>query len=237
MIDRSRCVVLVPFHHYIEPLCDQGLRGLERLGYRVERIGGGAAIDRVRSQLATKALDDEKVEELLWIDADVGFEPADVDKLRAHELPLVGGVYARRGAPGFSSSMPKGTPELTFGVAGGLVEARHLATGFLLTHRRVYEDVARVFDLPRCNETFNTPAVPYFLPMVIRDEEHGFWYLSEDWSFSERARRAGYKPMIDTSIRLWHIGTYRYGWEDAATTVARHPSVVIRVDKTKKSES
>ena len=43
----------------------------------------------------------------------------------------------------------------------------------------------------------------------------GYWYLGEDYSFCERARQCGYKIMADTSIRLWHIGEYAYGWEDA----------------------
>jgi hypothetical protein len=222
-VDRSRCVVLVPFHQYIEPACDHALRGLEALGYRVERSGGGAAIDRVRSELATRALA-KGCDEILWIDADMGFEPGAVDTLRAHGLPLVGGLYARRGPRGFTSVFPSGTSESCFDEAARLPH-RHL------THRRVYEDVARVFDLPLCNQSFETPSVPYFLPMVRRDPEHGFWYMGEDWSFCERAIRAGYKPMIDTSIRLWHIGSYRYGWEDVGTPIARVPSINIKVDK------
>jgi hypothetical protein len=27
--------------------------------------------------------------------------------------------------------------------------------------------------------------------------------------------------MADTSIRLWHVGSYRYGWEDAGRDVER----------------
>jgi hypothetical protein len=229
-VDRSGCVVLVPFHQYIEPACEQGLRGLEALGYRVVRVGGAAGIDRVRSQLATRALA-EGAGQLMWIDADMGFEPDAVDRLRAHGLPLVGGLYARRGSATFTSVFPPGTAEMTLGQAGGLVEARYLATGFLLTDRRVYADVARTFDLPVCNEKLEAPCVPYFLPMVRKDPEIGFWYMSEDWSFCERAIRAGYRPMIDTSIRLWHIGSYRYGWEDVASPQVRHPSIKIKVDK------
>lgn len=228
-MSRSRCTVLVPYHHHIEPACERSLRGLESLGYRVERAGGGAAIDRARSELATRTLAQD-VDEILWIDADVSFEPEAVDKLRSHGLPLVGGLYARKGQQGFTSVFAPGTTELTIGEAGGLVEARYVATGFLLTHRRVYEDIARVFDLPVCN-ALDAPCVPYFLSMVIKDPERGFWYLSEDWSFCERARRAGYTPMLDMSIRLWHFGSYPYGWEDVAAPRARHRSVKIEIDK------
>ena len=228
--DRKRCIILVPFHHYIEARCDVALRALEARGYRVQRSGGGAAIDRVRSELATHALE-EDIDEILWIDADMAFEPDAVDSLRAHGLPLIGGLYARRGQRGFSSQLLQEQNELALGDPGGLIEARYLATGFLLTHRRVYEDIARKFDLPLCNASFKSPAVPYFLPMVRRDEKAGWWYLSEDWSFCERAIQAGYKPMLDTSIRLWHIGNYRYGWEDVATPIARVPGLRMKLER------
>jgi hypothetical protein len=41
------------------------------------------------------------------------------------------------------------------------------------------------------------------------------WYLPEDYAFCERARRCGYQIMADTTIRLWHHGSYGYTWEDA----------------------
>jgi hypothetical protein len=225
-VDRSRCVVIVPFHQYIEPACERALRGLEALGYRVERSGGGAGIDRVRSELATRALG-EGCEEIVWIDADMSFDPGAVDALRAHGLPLVGGLYARRGPRGFTCLFPSGTTEIAMGGAGGLMEARYLATGFLLTHRRVYEDVARTAGLRVCNESLGQPSVPYFLPIVHDDPGQGMRYLSEDWSFCERATAAGYTPMIDTSIRLWHLGSYGYGWEDVAAPLARMPGVKL----------
>ena len=56
--------------------------------------------------------------------------------------------------------------------------------------------------------------IPFFLPM-IRPYEEGPWYLGEDHAFCHRATRLWIKIYGDTSVRLWHIGTYRYGWEDA----------------------
>ena len=57
--------------------------------------------------------------------------------------------------------------------------------------------------------------------------ERTYWYLSEDYSFCERARQCGYKIMEDTSIRLWHIGHYAYGWEDAGQDRLRHDSFLF----------
>src|ERR1700733_4943643 len=164
-MERDRCIVLVPYRDHVEAACEKSLRALEALGYPVRRSDASAAIDRTRCELATEALS-QGYEELLWIDSDISFEAVDVDRLRAHGLPLVGGLFAKRGLPGFGCRFLPGTGELTLGEGGGPAEVRYLGTAFLLTHRRVYEDVARLFDLPVCNAHFATPAVPYFLPMV-----------------------------------------------------------------------
>ena len=225
-----RCVVLVPYLRYIEPPCEDALRGLEARGYPVRRVASSAAIDRTRSTLATTALADG-FDEILWIDSDTSFEPDAVDGLRAHGRPLIGGVYAARGRRELSCRFLPETREVPLGQNGGPLEVRYTGTGFLLTHRRVYDDIAKHFDLPVCNRSFKAPVVPYFLPMVVNDPEMGFWYMSEDWAFCERARRAGHKVMVDTSIRLWHHGSYAYGWEDVGAPIVRTPAAKIVFNK------
>ena len=75
--------------------------------------------------------------------------------------------------------------------------------------------------------------VPFFQPMVLTSEA-GPWYLAEDYAFWERARQCGFKIMADTSIRLWHIGEYAYGWEDAGAERRRNASFVFLVAAEKK---
>jgi len=228
MVDRNRCIVLVPHRENVDPDCETSLRALSALGYTVRRSDASAAIDRTRSEMATRALADG-YEELLWIDSDISFAPEAVDRLRSHGLPLVGGLFAKRGVAHFGCRFLPNT-ELTLGEGGGPVEVRYLGTAFLLTHRRVYEDVARVFDLPLCNEMPGAdPVVPYFLPMVLRDPVIGPWYLSEAWSFCERARQAGHKVVAETSIRLWHHGRYGYGWEDVGAPRQRITTAKLRI--------
>jgi len=72
--------------------------------------------------------------------------------------------------------------------------------------------------------------VPYFLPMVLADPG-GYWYLGEDYAFCERARQAGHKIVIDTTLRIGHIGSYTYGWEDAGQAVPRVTSATFRFDR------
>lgn len=94
--DAKRCVILVPVGGEVVPACDQALRQLERRGYEVRRARGYAAIDQGRNQMATDALADG-FDETMWIDADIGFDPDDVERLRGHGLPIVCGIYPKKG--------------------------------------------------------------------------------------------------------------------------------------------
>jgi len=223
-----RPVVLVPYLTHVEPGCERGLRELERRGLEVRRYPSTAAVDRTRSEAATAALR-EGYEELVWIDSDIRFDPADVERLLAYDLPVVAGVYAKKGVQDLAVHLEAGTSELTVGEGGGLYDVRFVGAGFLCTQRQVFDDIQRTFALPTCNVRFGAPVVPYFLPMVISDGA-GYWYLGEDYAFCERAREAGHKIVVDTTIRLGHIGSYTYGWEDAGQAIARVASATFRLE-------
>ena len=212
-LDPRKCVILVPFIGFIHQECEDALKELERRGYAVRRVGGYAAIDQGRNQLATDALLDG-FEETLWIDSDIGFHPDSVDRLRSHAQPLVCGVYPQKGKRALACHIAPGTPAMVFGRHGGLVEVLYAGAGFLLVRREVYLTIQHRLQLPVCNERFGHPTIPFFLPM-LRPIDDGYWYLAEDYAFCQRALECGYKIYADTSIRLWHIGNYRYGWEDA----------------------
>jgi hypothetical protein len=57
-MDPRKCVILVPFSGFIHQECEDALKELERRGYQVRRVGGYAAIDQGRNQMATDALRD-----------------------------------------------------------------------------------------------------------------------------------------------------------------------------------
>jgi hypothetical protein len=204
--------VLTPIGGAIDPACEHGLQGLERRGYPVRRVHGFSAIDFGRSVLASAALVDS-FSELLWIDSDVVFQANDVERLRGHGLPIVCGIYPKKTRPEFACEFLHGTPQVVFGKEGGLCEIRYAGFGFMLTRREVFETMCTRLKLPECNQRFGKPIVPYFMPMLVPDGE-GQWYLSEDYAFCERARQCGFQIMADTSIRLAHVGSYGYSWED-----------------------
>ena len=62
-------------------------------GVKVVRRGGSSAIDAARNVLMSDALHDG-YESMMFIDADVGFDPRDVFRLLARPEPVLCGVYA-----------------------------------------------------------------------------------------------------------------------------------------------
>jgi hypothetical protein len=224
-LDPARCAVLVPYAGFIHPPCEKALQALEKRGYPVWRVGAYAAIDQGRNQMATDALL-QGYEETMWIDADMDFDPAAVDRLRAHGLPLCCGIYPQKGRRALTCHVAPGTPKMVFGREGGLVEVLYGATGFMYVRREVYLKIAHRLALPLANERFGAPMIPFFHPM-LHPAEDGTWYLAEDFAFCQRARESGYKIVADTSLRLWHLGTYAYGWEDSGLERERYATFTL----------
>jgi hypothetical protein len=225
----SACVILVPVGGAIEPGCEDGLRELERRGYPVWRVRGYSAIDAGRNQMASDALA-QGFDELMWIDSDIVFDADDVDKLRRHDLPLVCGIYPKKSRRQFACAFLPHTRQVLFGAKGGLMEILYCGLGFTLTRRVLYETMQRQLELPVCNRRFKEASVPYFAPLVEGKGEQA-WYLNEDYAFCKRARRCGFHVMADTSIRLWHVGSYRYGWEDAGRDIERFSDYTFNINE------
>ena len=221
-----RCVVIVPIATHTEVDCERGLEELERRGYVVRRRACHVAIDMGRSQMASDALA-EGFDEQMWIDADIGFSPDDVDRMREHRESFVCGIYAKRGTPELACHAKEGTTELVFGEEGGLVELRYVGMGFCLIRREVFDDVRTKHALPICGAHTKTPFAPYFLPTVVArpEDPSDSWYLAEDYAFCERARTAGHPVFADTRVRLFHVGRYGYSWEDAMGPRERYKNV------------
>ncbi len=240
----SQCVVLCLALGPIEHRTDESLRELERRGYKVWRSKGFSAIDQGRNVLAADALH-QGYHETLWIDPDVAFEPDAVERLRSHKLPIVAGIYPQKGRRSLSCHVLPGTETITFGEDGGLIEIEYAAAGFLLVRRGAYETIRERLALPPCNARFGRPFWPFFQPLVkqaavVRSATHSHpeatqldelpQFLAHDFAFCERARQAGLKIMADTTLRLWHLGSYPYGWEDAGRGVERFETYHFEVE-------
>lgn len=219
--DPKECAVLVPVKDSPEPETEQSLRVLANAGYAVRTLRGSSQIDLARSCMATWALA-EGFKETLWIDSDIDFTVADVEKLRAHNLPFVAGLYLKKGPKEFAAKFRAGTTQLKIASEGGLVEMEYVGMGFTLIRAEVYEAVG--VDLPICEGGYEQkPVVPFFIPTIAQQGDANT-YLSEDYSFCLRARNAGFKVMADTSIKIGHIGRKTYTWDDLIPAGAELPA-------------
>jgi len=150
-----------------------------------------------------------------------------VEKLREHRLPLVCGLYAKKSRREFACSFLPATTEVRLGRQGGLIEIRYCGFGFVYTHASRFDIIKDTLKLPECNQRFGK-LVPYFAPLAVQDGE-GAWHLSEDYAFCERARQCNVPVIADTTIRLWHVGSYRFSWEDAGADKERFAEYTFRL--------
>ena len=104
----ARCVILVLSRNGSPiPECEERLRELERRGYIIWRARGSSSDDSMRSQLASDALANG-FDELMWIGGEIVFDPNDIDRLREHNLPIVGAMVAKTSGRQFAAAFLPG---------------------------------------------------------------------------------------------------------------------------------
>ena len=226
---RAKSAVLVPHLNGIEPECEDGLRRLEHAGVPVVRRRGSSQIDVARNEMASDALHDG-LEAILFIDADIGFDPFDALRLLARPEPVISGLYAKKHRREIASTFAAGVDEVCLGLdAPGPYPLTYAATGFLRVKVDVLRRMIERLDLPLCNRKWGRGAWPFFQPVVVPHPEGGHHYLGEDWAFSHRLNQIGITPLADASIRLWHFGSYGFGWEDAGSERPRNAAYRFRI--------
>jgi hypothetical protein len=151
--------------------------------------------------------------ETLWIDADTSFSPDDVERIRKLNRPFVAGLYVAKGPKQLVGKFMPDAGKVTLGIGGGLIEMDYVGMGFTYVRTEVYRKMAE--SLPECDGGYGGKTViPFFIPMLAQGPQRQC-YLSEDYSFSIRARAIGYPPFADTRLKIGHIsGRKSYTWDD-----------------------
>jgi len=174
-------------------------------------VPGFSAIDQCRNQVATDALA-AGFEELFWLDADTDFQPDALDRLRAHQLPIVSGIYPEKGQRALACRLLPDTKEVHLR-RGGRRDGNSVCRNRLPVKRRreVYD--AGPGGIGTCRSATSNSATKraVFLPMIA-DSDKGPIYIADDFSFSHRARAAGYKI---------YAGPRRFGWGTSAAMPTR----------------
>jgi hypothetical protein len=185
-------------------------------------------IDMARSQLSTMALA-HGADVVVFIDKDILFDPLDVERLamQARETRgIVGAPYSQRrmGAGVVGAIDPGPNGDVTFFEGGGLYPTLGvIGMGFTAIHRHVFEllDPLPEYALRSAQEGVLRP---YFQKLVV----DGYW-LKEDASFCHAARQAGASLMMDTRIRVKHLGQHAFGIEDCRQRSPESPSLKLQL--------
>ena len=195
-------------------------RELDRTGIEFTdgTVAGDAAVDRARSIVGSTFLRSD-ADVMVSIDSDIWFRAVDAIALaeKAQEYDIIGALYMTRKLNTQPALMLPAGEGISFDPDAKPVQAPFIAGGFTAVNRRVFEALAA--ELPLCHQGWSdrgadTSFWPFYMPLVIPSATEGYIYLSEDWAFCQRAKDAGFKVWLDTSIRLGHIGSYMYTLED-----------------------
>ena len=152
---------------------------------------------------------------ILFIDADIGFDPADALRLLARPEPVVAGIYMKNKGRDFAGTFAQGVTQVVFGPAApGLYPMLYAPTGFLRIRAEVLRRMIDELKLPQCHWGSIKGIYPFFLPLCVPDGRGGTRYLTEDYSFSHRLSLIGVTPMADTTIKLFHYKKYGFSYDD-----------------------
>lgn len=204
----------------------QAIRAFSDFKLNVLFKDGDALITRARASLVSQFLDDPAATHLLFIDADIGFEPDQVLRLIECGADMCAAVYpikridwnkvkdiidAQRPNPGAAALQYVFEVENPNAViqAAGFIKVRYAGTGFLMIRRQALERMcahypglkyARDHSLDAATASDNRFAL--FECMIAEDGT----YLSEDFAFCKRWTDIGGEIWADLDSKLNHVG-------------------------------
>ena len=184
----------------------------QRLGlnFTIDTMVNESLVTRARNSLVAKMLHFQpKSTHLMFIDADIGFEPEEIFKLILADKDVAGGLYPKKALP--ISYVVNKVPDAEKN--GNLVEVMNLGTGFMLIKREVLEKMIEAN--PQLHYIDAIGLDPKYAPFKYALFDTAIdpvttEYLSEDYLFCKRWREMGGKIWADLSITLNHVGYHTF---------------------------
>jgi len=173
----------------------------------VETMTNESLISRARNTLTAKFLNTEGSTHLMFIDADIGWEPWHLLALLNHDKDVIGGLYPMKSLP--VKWCVNGIPGADENDPSGLVEVTKTGTGFLLMKRHVFDKLNQHPAVkPFTNDIGLDPALNVHMKTYFDTAVREGRYYSEDWTFCENWRDLGGQIFVDKRVLLKHTGTY-----------------------------
>ena len=177
------------------------------IDWTVETMTNESLISRARNTLTAKFLNTEGSTHLMFIDADIGWEPWHLLALLNHDKDVIGGLYPMKSLP--VKWCVNGIPGADENDPSGLVEVTKTGTGFLLMKRHVFEKLNQHPAVkPFTNDIGLDPVLNQYMKTYFDTAVREGRYYSEDWTFCENWRDLGNQIFVDKRVLLKHTGTY-----------------------------
>jgi len=163
-------------------------------------MAGQSDIYVARNVLANEFLQRPEFDTMVCIDSDIGFTRQNLQDLIDTDEPFVSGIYTDKCQP----PMPfcRGNDGMTVPLADipkeGMLKARFVPGGFLKIERCVFQEIIAKGIVP----VYGNGKFHHFYNGRIALDN----LLSEDYSFCEVVREAGFQPWINCGVRLSHDG-------------------------------
>jgi len=178
------------------------------LEWSLDTLVNESLIPRGRNALVARAMTNPLATHLLFLDADIGFDPENIMMLAEEDVDIIGGGYPKKSLPIDYVINP-----LRDGISDdNKAEVERIGTGFLLVKRSVFETLALAMpELKYVDDCGLDPSLNKYLYAYF---ECGLFgqkvYMSEDWLFCNRWRSLGGKIFISKRFALTHVGSYAF---------------------------
>lgn len=185
--------------------CMQLKEDLTKLGVEHDWLIGDreSLVHRARMEMTATFLQTDH-SHMMWLDADIEFTSDDVAKLWNMDTDIAVGVYAmKKREEQWFAAWKDGKLVKDLDQFKEPTEVDYAGTGFMLIRRGVIEKLTEI------HGTYDGPNGK--VPAIYMTPIHNGILESEDYSFCRIAREAGFKLIMDPSVRLGHWGQYRYG--------------------------
>jgi hypothetical protein len=213
---------------------------LERMGigHKLLTKSQESLISRARNTFAAEFLGRKDFSHLLFLDADIGFEPEAVVRMVEHGGAVVATAYPMKGLiwerigeaaragktvdqlrrAGIEFAVNTGEPgnNRTIAVENGFIRVQEVGSGMLLIARQALEKMTERFPESRYvndiggydNEFTKGNFWTFFEPMVQPETGR---YLSEDYAFCYKwVRHCGGEIFLNIDSKVTHVGSYSY---------------------------
>jgi hypothetical protein len=161
-------------------------------------LQGNCHVDDARNTVVRDFLK-SSCEELVFIDADVSWEPEDLYTLCRFDCDLVGGVYPYRRDGGGKDAMPVRNMSGQYRADNGLLEVEGLPTGFMRIRRHVLESMAKQ------SKTFTKDGAGD-IPLIFERDVYKGGRRGGDIGFCMKWREMGGRVYAAADLRLGHCG-------------------------------